>query len=1462
MAQKIKLKQYGKSGDLTYSYNPLRNLYESEANKILKNFSTANLSYDADHPITIECQQSYDGSVNLLITDDNDSPRIINSAFTVQENNKYERVMHNQSVATNYYSEETVDSTTRLQRTISADCGFLKINLDSIEDGGQLLGGNYIFMIKYCDEDYNETNIINESGIVSVFKGTQNSNVVGTLQNEVTNKSIVLKLTNFDPAYNYFKVVYKRNFCDLTGTLDYEFKEITKPYKINTNNDGEYILRIDGYEPTIDTTYDNIIAQNNVYNTARTEAQIQNTLFFGNVSEAVEKQKELQQLSYYIKVTAKTQDDLLKGTFKHNSIDQSDYANPINVYSHLGYMPNELYRIGIVYIYNNDTTSAVYNLRGNKLELNEYNYVGNIDPYLEVNFDLSSTFINECENTKGVFIMPNVEINQNNIIRPISLQFEIDSIIVNKLHDLGIKGYYFVRQKRIPNFIAQGYSIGVSNNAYIPMLPVYDIENEESENKYFTHSIVNITDKTKCKLESTIITNTNVKNRGLICADAFLNRSMQSLLDGSKFKLVKVGNYRTSFNSNERFVQTSFEPCEPTCIEAQLIYVPEETSTRIYNSYVFSTKSGSAEDLHSLRNLEWDHTSTQKKVDNYIVRGNYAPFIGVVSPINENSNAFEVDNLELDYSSVYNIYLNYCESIQEWQNAVTIRANDKSEFTAISDRFSINTETNHTHIIYHGDCFTGETSIKFQWNFLDHKTPLNATIVKPEFNWPLINEDAEDYYKYNYSNIKWEELNISDWNAVPIGYIFSYRYMSNYNLSVRSIDQLHTDEMALFGSYRSFYPHTAYTDSVAWKLPDSNLLNEGLSTTQACLPHFEVELVPYVKHTFDNRIAFSEIQQQGGFQNGYRIFKGLSYQDIDSSYGAIVKLLPFGSDLFCVFEHGCGIVPVNEKALITTTTGQSVHMKGTDVIQSQVSVVSQDYGSIHEDSIIITPGGIYGVDVFAKKIWRYTGGQFTIISDQYVQRFLNDHINNDNRNTWVGFKNVKTHYNNYKGDVMFTFYNEDKCWNLCYNERIGKFITKYSWTPLLSDNIQNSFISFNKEPAEIYGYIAYNDKNQKGLNLPSNFAFYNTNINHSAIINLIGYNIDNIKDFIINKVSYPTLVDDSVIIKEIPITNVVKDYDIETTVLETITISDDAISAIINVDNSWSIQLTKLSSNFFTPWIKIDITVNFNSDQINQTICFALNPSIAKELAGNNRKLYEKTLVSKLYTHGFAGNHKELNYLDSNPDNQLKPTYWYDKQEPFEFEFVVNTPTGIQKIFNNLSIISNNAEPQSLEISLIGDSYDFNKANIYKSEHFVEPKFKNGVFDESQYNIDKQDLEFNNTEYSQDFVNMNGIQYETSIDFDPILNQYYLKVKDDCRNIKDSRYGRRLGNIEYKEDKWNLTLTPIYYRQKELKDGEIVESKINSTRIRDKWVKVRIKYTGEKLVVISAIQTLMTLSFA
>ena len=37
-------------------------------------------------------QQSYDGSINLIINDKKNPPRLINSRFTVREKNTYERV--------------------------------------------------------------------------------------------------------------------------------------------------------------------------------------------------------------------------------------------------------------------------------------------------------------------------------------------------------------------------------------------------------------------------------------------------------------------------------------------------------------------------------------------------------------------------------------------------------------------------------------------------------------------------------------------------------------------------------------------------------------------------------------------------------------------------------------------------------------------------------------------------------------------------------------------------------------------------------------------------------------------------------------------------------------------------------------------------------------------------------------------------------------------------------------------------------------------------------------------------------------------------------------------------------------------------------------------------------------------------------------------------------------------------
>ena len=179
---------------------------------------------------------------------------------------------------------------------------------------------------------------------------------------------------------------------------------------------------------------------------------------------------------------------------------------------------------------------------------------------------------------------------------------------------------------------------------------------------------------------------------------------------------------------------------------------------------------------------------------------------------------------------------------------------------------------------------------------------------------------------------------------MDFGNIITCKYYSNFN-NIRVIDQSRVDEISLYGQPRAFYPHVKDLWGVGFKIDDSLVTNAGLSSVSAVCPYYEVEQVPYIKKLFDNRIAYSHISSSESFSNGYRVFTALAYKDIERTYGAIVKLLPYGQNLFCVFEHGCGVVPINQQALLSTTTGQEIKLSGTEVVGSQVTVISQDYGS-------------------------------------------------------------------------------------------------------------------------------------------------------------------------------------------------------------------------------------------------------------------------------------------------------------------------------------------------------------------------------------------------------------------------------------------------------------------------------------------------------------------------------------
>lgn len=471
---------YRQEGDLAHEYNPLRNRL-SEENQIIE-FDTDELEIDLNHPVNIECQPSYDGTVNLILNDDKNPPRIINTRFSKLENDRYKIINRNQREQTNLYKDGKIDQQTRLFRNVKSIPYFDLLHVSNI---GQLKGGNYTFYLKLADNDFNKTDIVAESGVVSIFKGYENKvkTVSGTIFEERTDKAITLRISNLDISFSKFYIYYIRETCDQNGIRITKAGMLSEPYEIK----GPITtITINGFEDEETLTPEEINIQYNIVTAAKTQAQVQNMLFFGNVQSTILNVKDLQNLSYYIKVGLRqktesigwinTEDYSQKET---DDIDQTEYYSTHNIYYNLGYWPDEIYRLGVVYILADDSLTPVFNLRGHIFSnaTDDYNFTnlnlrdeeGNINYLPRNEFLTNASFL---DNTLGVFKNPSIEIIKysNSEVKPLYYQISIDPEVIEELKKLKVKGLFIVRQKRIPTSLCQGFSVGVDRISYTPML--------------------------------------------------------------------------------------------------------------------------------------------------------------------------------------------------------------------------------------------------------------------------------------------------------------------------------------------------------------------------------------------------------------------------------------------------------------------------------------------------------------------------------------------------------------------------------------------------------------------------------------------------------------------------------------------------------------------------------------------------------------------------------------------------------------------------------------------------------------------------------------------------------------------------------------------------------------------------------------------------------------------------------
>lgn len=1580
----------------------------------LTDFETNELSFDINHPVDILPQYSYDNSVNLIINDGKNTPRLINSRFSATARNQYQIVDRKGNNDTNIYDQGSqFDIDTSLYKRVTE---IPRLRFIGVSGGGRLPIGNYHFYFRYADADGNETDFVAESGLVSVFIGNTPSSIRSGFRNEDSHKSVQFILTNIDSAYQYVNVYYTRSSSDIHENAAVQAVKVEQKFLVN--NALKCNIVITGYEDTTEIPVTDINPMYQIASAVETQEQCQNMLFLGNIRKPEIQYQELEDLSLRFLPYIDSSEDYPLQMDKDYNVSSVNYGyyDPKFIYNKVGYWNHELYRLGIVYILSDNQLSPVFNIRGIEELTEDTKCYSDIPMWTDDNKTTRNFIVTEedtykivtdpqsypagvikdddnkttrnLENSKGVISLNGGVTDKQTIY---SIGIKTNSEVLSYLKDkLNIKGFFFVRQKRIPTILCQAYTIGIDKESKTPVLPVQTANGKKYIAERFLDNEQLLTNDFENRLYE-FQNSGKVRTEGAICPDYDVDPAyFNSLFTGDQFS-VQESDIQPSANNGylEADTNRNYEPKGETPstsdsrYNVRIVGVEDNTKLVAINNNMFSARAGEAEEAFRYEYLEKENKITEAS---NLIRGSFGPYLGIVG--------FPFSGRLIDIKIP-----GYNEISKE--DLFKIRYNDKSPFYAISERMALKdlddwfdypvnsgdkiVDVNLRQTLFRGDCYICQFTHRLNRNFQDPSAPTNDKIVNPHC-WEENYEVADDVVKKE----NFEKINLGDVNAIKLGMWVTLRIRSTRNLNIRALDDSIPDEAALTGHDRGFYPYHPLTADGAYKTPEALCYNKGFEKSVSERWNYEVPDVPAIKNDFTNRISYSDVHVNDAFKNGFRVFQGTHYRDYPKTYGSITKLVELRGSLLCVFEHGIGLIPVNERAVAGEGSGGNIYINTSNVLPENPKIISDTFGSQWKDSIIKTPRGVYGVDTIGKKIWRTNGEEIDFISDFKVQEFLNQNISLTERELLpvIGVRNVKTHYNKYKGDVMFTFYDnlygfEERVWNLCYNENLQRWVTFYSWVPSYSENIYNQYFSFDRNTSKWitklgvskYGNdfsdgvtldnVVIEDNTWKAdLHLSNRNLPIGTGVKSTIEFELVRDNYKNYELFEIvsrkgegNETIYSLKLKDettydslkSELYERNPDGSIKKDDErgIRIYLDRDKQINPDKIVRLLNIR-------AKIKVSYDNPNGDTALGEAYASGYNNKTF---VDQGYYESVVAVIPKYNMQFLTTDFWKHGQAG---IIDIAD-----KIAPTYWYGKQHPFEFEFVVADNPQLHKIFDNLQIISNKAAPESFHYEIVGECYEFakDKKNMYIRQEATKELYQfNGS--DIVYNPDYKTLD-------SDPRLMSGLvtdKYEKSTIFplyyrredtiNEIEDYYHLYGHKETYNKSDKNFsalsgaeivrypnlgeyriwnhakavdihdfkkgGRMRGNMQYKEDKWDIQINPLnlvqrnesqsewtnvlgdgtkkmvpaecnlfappdeLYTEKEVEqpDGSTVtvrelnpaalpsdwernvvswgvSDKLNKeVKLKDKYIKIRVRYSGKDLAVISALKTLYSISYA
>ena len=182
--------------------------------------------------------------------------------------------------------------------------------------------------------------------------------------------------------------------------------------------------------------------------------------------------------------------------------------------------------------------------------------------------------------------------------------------------------------------------------------------------------------------------------------------------------------------------------------------------------------------------------------------------------------------------------------------------------------------------------------------------------------------------------------------------------------------------------------------------------------------------------SFPTRVYKSNVKINGETTDSWLQFLPNNYKDIDNQFGDLTRLYNHNNTVYFFQKKGFGVIPVNDREVISTSTGSSTVI-GTGGVLERFDYVSTNAGTSLPQSIVGTDRVLYFLDDNLKKICSFNNDSLEYMSDS---KGLYSYVTN------ATLTSVYSTYNPKSKEVLFCFPYQTTPETLVFNEYTNSFV--------------------------------------------------------------------------------------------------------------------------------------------------------------------------------------------------------------------------------------------------------------------------------------------------------------------------------------------------------------------------------------------------------------------------------------